>query len=107
MGRYTIWRRQIRCTSASLWDYLRGCNGAPDWVIEIVSPSNSRMDYGVKLFKYRTAGVREYWIVDPRKKTVMAYDLEKEERTDQYGFEDDIQSCICEGFVINIERMLE
>ena len=45
------------------------------------------------------------WI--PRKKTVMAYDLEKEERTDQYGFEDDIQSCICEGFVINIERMLE
>ncbi len=85
----------------------RGCNGAPDWVIEIVSPSNSRIDYGVKLFKYRTAGVREYWIVDPRKKTVMAYDLEKEERTDQYGFEDDIQSCICEGFVINIERMLE
>ncbi len=41
----------------------RGCGGAPDWIIEIVSPSSTRMDYSVKLFKYRTAGVREYWVV--------------------------------------------
>ena len=43
----------------------KGCNGAPDWVIEIVSPSSKRMDYFIKLFKYQKAGVREYWIVDP------------------------------------------
>ncbi|MDE5589145.1 MAG: Uma2 family endonuclease [Acetatifactor sp.] len=43
----------------------RGCNGAPDWIIEVVSPSTERMDYGIKLFKYRSAGVREYWIVNP------------------------------------------
>lgn len=47
----------------------RGCNGAPNWVIEITSPSKSQMDYGIKLFKYRMAGVREYWIVNPQKKT--------------------------------------
>ena len=43
----------------------RGCNGSPDWVIEITSPSDPQRDYGIKLFKYRTAGVREYWIINP------------------------------------------
>ena len=43
----------------------RGCNGSPDWIIEIVSPSSKHMDYVLKLLKYRNAGVREYWIVDP------------------------------------------
>lgn len=41
-----------------------GCKGAPDWIIEVVSPSSRPMDYNKKLFKYRTAGVREYWIVE-------------------------------------------
>ena len=44
-----------------------GCNGAPDWIIEIVSPSSKKMDYLLKLFKYRSAGIREYWIVDSLK----------------------------------------
>ncbi len=56
----------------------RGCNGAPDWIIEITSPSNPQNDYGIKLFKYRTAGVREYWIVNPQKNSVMVYDLEND-----------------------------
>ena len=43
----------------------KGCHGAPDWVIEIVSPGSRARDHMTKLFKYRTAGVREYWIVDP------------------------------------------
>ena len=45
----------------------KGCVGAPDWIIEIVSPGSRSMDYNIKLFKYRTAGVKEYWIVDPDK----------------------------------------
>ena len=53
----------------------RGCFGAPDWIIEIVSPSTERMDYGIKLFKYRSAKVREYWIVNPSKQVVMVYDF--------------------------------
>ena len=47
----------------------KGCNGAPDFIIEIVSPSSQRMDYLTKLLKYRSAGVREYWIVNPVTKT--------------------------------------
>ncbi len=57
----------------------RGCHGAPDWVIEIVSPSSKRMDYYIKLAEYKEAGVREYWIVDPYKKYIIVYDLEHEE----------------------------
>lgn len=85
----------------------RGCNGAPDWVVEITSPSNSQMDYGIKLFKYRTAGVREYWVVNPRNKTVLVYDFEKEKRTAEYSFDEDVPVCIYEGFTLNIEKMLE
>lgn len=47
-----------------------GCHGAPDWVIEIVSPSSKPGDYIKKMLKYGTAGVREYWIVDPDKQAV-------------------------------------
>ena len=43
----------------------RICRGAPDMVIEILSPSTARMDRGQKYIKYQKAGVREYWIVDP------------------------------------------
>jgi len=46
------------------------CNGAPDMVIEILSPSTSKRDLFIKLEKYQNAGVREYWIVDPDAKSV-------------------------------------
>ena len=85
----------------------KGCNGAPDWIIEIVSPGTKRRDYGVKLFKYRTAGVREYWIVNPLIHTVNVYDLEKEEMSDLYKFDDDIPVCIYQDFVINISELLK
>lgn len=44
------------------------CIGAPDWVIEVVSPSTKAQDYIIKRGKYQAAGVREYWIVDPSKR---------------------------------------
>ncbi len=84
----------------------KGCSGAPDWIIEIISPSTSRIDYGVKLFKYRTAGVREYWIVNPVKKTVTVYDFENEEKTNQYDFDETIASCIYDDLKINIAGLL-
>jgi Uma2 family endonuclease len=46
------------------------CNVAPDFIIEIVSPGNPADDCIRKLYYYKNAGVREYWIVDPRRKTV-------------------------------------
>lgn len=47
-----------------------GCKGAPDMIIEVLSPSTQRHDQLVKLNLYQRAGVREYWIVDPENKTV-------------------------------------
>ena len=84
----------------------KGCNGAPDWIIEVVSPSTQQMDYGIKLFKYRTAGVREYWIVNPLKRTVLVYDFEQEKRTNQYSFDDSIPACIFEEFNITLADLL-
>lgn len=52
------------------------CIGAPDWVIEVVSPSTESRDYIFKLNKYQAAGVREYWIVDPERNRVVVYNLE-------------------------------
>lgn len=90
----------VICDTNKLTD--KGCNGAPDWVIEIVSPSSKPMDYFTKLFKYRTAGVREYWIVDPAKEQVMVYRFEKE-TMEEYPFGDDVPVGIYEGFTINIK----
>ena len=80
----------------------KGCVGAPDWIIEVVSPSSQQMDYGVKLFKYRTAGVREYWIGNPIKNTITLFDFDKEERSGQYSFQDDVPVCIYDDFIINL-----
>mgnify|MGYP000277102280 FL=1 len=85
----------------------KGCIGAPDWIIEIVSPSSQRMDYLTKLFKYRTAGVREYWIVNPIKETVQLYSFEGEEDSTQSSFSDSITSAIFKDFSICIEDLLK
>lgn len=53
----------------------KGCYGAPDWVIEILSPSSVKMDCERKVKLYCETGVREYWIVDPEKETVTVYDF--------------------------------
>lgn len=58
----------VVCDSNKLDDY--GCKGAPDLVIEILSPSTQRRDRLVKLGLYQRAGVREYWTVNPEDKTV-------------------------------------
>jgi Uma2 family endonuclease len=50
-----------------------GCRGAPDFVAEILSPSNSAIEMQRKFELYREAGVREYWVLDPEHKTVHAY----------------------------------
>lgn len=84
----------------------KGCNGAPDWIIEITSPSNPEHDYGIKLFKYRTAGVREYWIVNPQKQTVTVFDFETDEKSNQYSFEDTVPVCIYDDLSIRVEDLL-
>lgn len=90
----------VICDLSKLDD--KGCHGAPDWIIEIVSPSSKSRDYMTKLFKYRTAGVREYWIVDPEKQMVTVYGYEKD-TVEQYNFGEDVPVGIYEGFTIKVE----
>lgn len=80
----------------------KGCHGAPDWIIEVVSSSSRSKDYMIKLFKYRNAGVREYWIVDPDKNAVMAYRFEQD-IVEQYDFGEEVPVGIYEGFGIKVE----
>lgn len=82
----------------------RGCEGAPDWIIEVVSPGSHRNDYMIKLFKYRTAGVREYWIVDPRDCSITVYnfagnDMEKKK------FSDTVRVNIYEDLYIDFSQL--
>ncbi len=64
--------------------------GAPELVVEVLSPSTSRKDRTLKLTKYKRAGVREYWIIDPDHKRVFVYDFEKEDGYRIYSFEDSV-----------------
>ncbi len=82
----------------------RGCKGAPDWIIEIISPSSRRMDYYTKLFKYRMTGVREYWIVDPDKNRILIYNFETED-TGDYTFSDTVKAGIYEDLYIDFSQL--
>lgn len=64
----------VICDPAKLDKY--GCRGAPDMVVEILSPSTQRQDRFTKFSLYQRAGVREYWIVDPENKCVQSFWLE-------------------------------
>lgn len=55
-----------------------GIYGAPDFILEVISPSTRKMDYTKKLAKYEAAGVREYWILDPYQKRLLVYFFENE-----------------------------
>ena len=79
-----------------------GCHGAPDWIVEIVSPGSRCMDYMIKLFKYRSAGVREYWIVDPEKDRVIVYNYADDTMT-EYAFGDAVKAGIYAGLEIVVE----
>ncbi len=92
----------VICDKNKLTD--EGCKGAPDWIIEIVSASSRQMDYNKKLFKYRTAGVREYWIVDPMKPQVTVYNFEHD-TFEEYSFSDKVKAGIYEDFEIDFSMI--
>lgn len=92
----------VICDKSKLTE--NGCDGAPDWIIEVVSPSSQRMDYMVKLFKYRTAGVCEYWIVDAAKNRVMVYNFEKD-TLEEHTMSECINAGMYEDFYIDLSQI--
>ena len=72
-------------------------NGAPDLIIEVLSPSTRRKDMFTKLHKYEEAGVREYWIVDPNKEKVIVYIFGEESDVSLYGFDSEVPVGIYQG----------
>lgn len=94
----------VICDRNKLTD--RGCTGAPDWIIEIVSPSNSSHDYILKLNLYANAGVREYWIVDPAKESIFVYYLEQEHfKAEAHTFQDKIKANIYDDLYIDFSSL--
>lgn len=89
----------------------RGCHGAPDWVIEIVSPNSKNMDYVTKLSKYQATGVREYWIVDPAKKRIVVQNFAQNTEQDgpdimeMYTFFDTVKAGIYEDLYIDFNQI--
>ncbi|MBQ8927607.1 MAG: Uma2 family endonuclease [Oscillospiraceae bacterium] len=74
----------VTCDPSKLDEH--GCNGAPDWVVEVLS-TNRRNDLVEKLGLYQSAGVREYWIVDPKNEKTLVYFFEKNDLPDIYTFD--------------------
>lgn len=74
-----------------------GIMGAPDFVLEVLSKSTKRKDSLTKTSKYATAGVREYWIIDPDKKKLLVYDFENDAWPALYGLQGKIPVGIYQG----------
>lgn len=92
----------VVCDKSKLTE--KGCTGAPDFIIEIVSPGNVIYDYTAKAAWYRQAGVKEYWIVNPmtRKITVIKYEFDS---LQEYTFENTIPAYALSGFSIDFSRI--
>lgn len=84
----------------------RGCKGSPDFIIEVVSPGSRRMDYSTKNFLYLEAGVREYWIVDPKNEQTTVYRYEKDEAPTIFPFSESITVGIYKDLHIIISELL-
>lgn len=81
------------------------CNGAPDFIIEIASPGNSSDDYIRKLYYYKKYGVREYWIVDPKRKIITVNFFENNIVSVQYPFDSIIKVNIYDDLFIDFSEI--
>lgn len=84
----------------------KGCVGAPDMIIEIVSPSSGSHDYVRKLNLYLDHKVREYWIVSPKTKKVMKYMLDGDNFTEpeHYTFQETVRATVLDGLDIDFRE---
>ncbi|MCK5199222.1 MAG: Uma2 family endonuclease [Spirochaetales bacterium] len=88
----------------------KGAIGAPDFIIEILSPSTAAKDLKEKFFLYESVGVKEYWIVDPSNETLTVYSLGKDEKYPRgvvYAGEDKVKVGIFEDLEIEMENVFK
>ncbi len=86
----------------------QGCNGAPDVVIEILSPGNSKREMKDKYQLYESAGIKEYWLVDPEHEFVIIYALNEEGRyigSIPFTDEDVVESNVLKGLKIKLSEV--
>lgn len=93
----------VICDKNKLSDH--GCDGAPDWIIEVTSPSTQSRDYLKKLLLYQNAGVREYWIVNPKFSSTTVYNFEIGESS-SYSFRESISVGIFNNLQITISDLI-
>lgn len=96
----------VVCDKSRLDD--RGCNGAPDLVVEITSPSTAKMDLTIKFDLYEKHGVKEYWIVHPVEKTVMVFKLQADGRygaPDRYADEGNVAVPLLGDLVVDLAEV--
>jgi len=86
----------------------RGARGAPDWIIEILSPRTAKKDFEAKFLLYQRHGIREYWIADPANAVVHAWRLgEDGSFGDETLYEDgeSAPSAVLKGLVIDAKEL--
>ena len=85
-----------------------GCCGVPDFVIEIMSASTKDKDERLKLYKYLSSGVKEYWLIDPEGQTIQVYHkpkaADKKAALDTFTFSDMVTSHVLDGLEIDFAQ---
>lgn len=86
-----------------------GCIGAPDLIVEILSPGNSKKEMRIKYDLYEESGVREYWVADPQHETVQVFAVktDKYELIKTYISEDIMQSYIFPDFEVDLNKVFQ
>ena len=88
----------------------RGCVGAPDLIVEVLSPATSKKDWEDKFYLYEEHGVREYWIVDPKAQTIHVFLWQPNGKYDSgtvYGCTQKAPVHIFEGLEIDLGELFE
>jgi len=96
----------IICDQSILTDI--NCKGVPDMVVEILSPSTASYDKSLKYNTYLKAGIREYWIIDPKEKTLAVHILKDGNYiTHAYTKEENVPVHVLDGCIINLPEVFE
>lgn len=96
----------VICDLSKLDD--KGCNGAPELIIEILSSGNSKREVQDKFDLYESAGVLEYWVVQPTEKFIIRYNLDEKDKyigSRLYTEDDTVESNVLQGFQIEVNQI--